>query len=406
MNELVSPPPLSVAAAEPVVFSGERREFRHLVIRGAMLELVTLGFYRFWLATDMRRHLWSHTSAGGDHLEYTGTGKELLIGFLFALAVLVPIYVVYFLIGLQAEQAQAFASIPLVIFFYLFAQFAMYRARRYRLTRTIWRGVRFWMDGSGWSYAWRAALWGLFGIITLGIALPWRAAALERFKMRHSHYGDLQGRFDATGGQLFKRIWWLWVAGPVALVLLGVLAAVLTEKAGPVAGPVIVTILTFLLMIAGMLFIYPVYKAIEWRWWASGIRFGDVRFESKLTAGRLIGLYLKVVGWFLLLILILSIVVFTAVTLLASPGSLEGLTPETLLRQQTPILIVSVVAYVITALALTAIIRIYLMRDLWARIATSTTIYNLSAADNVTAKGQAAGALGEGLADSLDVGGF
>jgi uncharacterized membrane protein YjgN (DUF898 family) len=396
MNELVSPPPLSVAAAEPIVFSGERSDFRRLVIRGAMLELVTLGFYRFWLTTDMRRHLWSHTSVGGDHPEYTGTGKELLIGFLVALAVLVPIYLVYFLIGLQAEQMQAFASIPLVAFFYLFAQFAIYRARRYRLTRTIWRGVRFWMDGSGWSYAWRAALWGLFGMITLGIALPWRAAALERFKMRHSHYGDLQGRFDGTGSQLFKRIWWLWALGLAAVVLVSLASAV-----HPAFGGVVI----FLLMIS-LLFIYPVYKAIEWRWWASGIRFGDVRFESKLTAGRLIGLYLKVVGWFLLLILALSAVVFTAVTLLAGPGNLEGLTPETLLRQQTPILVVSVVSYVVTALALTAIIRIYLMRDLWARIATSTTVYNLSAADNVIAKGEAAGALGEGLADSLDVGGF
>ena len=130
-------------------------------MRGALLELVTLGFYRFWLATDMRRHLWSNTSVNGDAPEYTGTAKELLIGFLFALAILAPIYLIYFLVGLEAERLQAFASIPLGLFFYLFAQFAIYRARRYRLTRTVWRGVRFWMTGSGVSYAWRAGLWGL-----------------------------------------------------------------------------------------------------------------------------------------------------------------------------------------------------------------------------------------------------
>ena len=100
---------------------GLRRDFRRLVVRGAMLELVTLGFYRFWLATDMRRHLWSHTSVDGDAPEYTGTAKELLIGFLFALAILVPIYLVYFLIGLEAERLQAFASVPLGLFFYLFS---------------------------------------------------------------------------------------------------------------------------------------------------------------------------------------------------------------------------------------------------------------------------------------------
>ena len=158
------PPPSPVPPPMPVAFSGSRGEFFHLVKRGAALELVTLGFYRFWLLTDIRRHLWSNTLVDGDAAEYTGRGKELLIGFLVALAILVPIYLGYFLIGLEAEHYQAFASIPLVAFFYLFGQFAIFRARRYRLTRTVWRGVRFWMSGSGWIYALQASLWGLLMI--------------------------------------------------------------------------------------------------------------------------------------------------------------------------------------------------------------------------------------------------
>jgi len=34
----------------------------------------------------------------------TGRGKELLIGFLFAMAILVPIYLAYFLISVEAER--------------------------------------------------------------------------------------------------------------------------------------------------------------------------------------------------------------------------------------------------------------------------------------------------------------
>ena len=146
MNEPFAPPIVPArAATEPVFFYDERPRYRRMVLRGAMLELVTVGFYRFWLATDMRRHLWSHTAVGGDTAEYTGTARELLIGFLFAVAILAPIYFVYFLLGLEAERYKAFASVPMGLFFYLFTQFAVYRARRYRLTRTVWRGVRFWM---------------------------------------------------------------------------------------------------------------------------------------------------------------------------------------------------------------------------------------------------------------------
>src|SRR3981189_2541096 len=148
-----SQPPLPKPPPMPVGVSGSRRQFFHLVKRGAGLEFVTLGFYRFWLTTDIRRHLWTNTQIDGDGAEYTARGRELLIGFLVALAILVPIYLAYFLAGLEAERFKAFASMPLVVFFYLFGQFAIYRARRYRLTRTVGRGVRFWMSGSGGVYA-------------------------------------------------------------------------------------------------------------------------------------------------------------------------------------------------------------------------------------------------------------
>src|ERR1043166_8003672 len=186
MNELAfpfgPPPPPPVAGPSRVTFTGHRPDFRRLATRGAALELITLGFYRFWLRTDMRRHLWSNTAVDGDAAEYTGTAKELLIGFLFALAILAPIYLSYFLIGIEAEWAKAFASIPLILFFYAFGQFAIFRARSYRATRTVWRGVRFWMSGSGWAYSWRACLWTLLALLTLGLALPWRESALERYK--------------------------------------------------------------------------------------------------------------------------------------------------------------------------------------------------------------------------------
>ncbi|MEW6640074.1 MAG: DUF898 family protein [Pseudomonadota bacterium] len=362
-----------------VSFSGERSDFRRLVTRGAVLELITLGFYRFWLATDMRRHLWSHTDIDGDAPEYTGTGRELLIGFLFALAIIVPIYIGYFLLTMEAERLQAFASFPLLAFFYVFGQFAIYRARRYRLTRTVWRGVRFWMDGSGWAYALRASLWAILVGLTLGLALPWREAALERYKMRHSYYGDLQGSFEGTGWEFFKRGWWLWLLAPIALYVF---------PAAP--------------------FVYAAFKAVEWRWWLSGIRFGDVRLESRLTRGALIGLYWKVIGWGLLLSLALAAYIGLVVVLV---GSLDGTSvadsfssPEML--RSIPLLVLMGLGYLVFILALGVVTRVYLMRDLWVRVIESVSVFNIEAAADVMAAGDAASALGEGLADGLDVAGF
>ena len=205
-----SPDALPPYVSARVDFFGDGGDFLKMMFKGAGLQLVTLGFYRFWFFTNIRRSLWADTSVRGDTLEYTGRGRELLIGFLFALAILAPFYVLYFLAGLAAESWKAWASLPLFAAFYLFGQFAIFRARRYRLTRTIWRGVRFWMTGSGLAYMVRAAGWTLLTFVTLGAALPWREAALERYKMRHTHYGDLQGRFEGTGWELFKSAAWIW----------------------------------------------------------------------------------------------------------------------------------------------------------------------------------------------------
>jgi uncharacterized membrane protein YjgN (DUF898 family) len=381
MNQMIFVPPRPATPPPPLPlsFAGDRGEFRRLVTRGAALELVTVGFYRFWLATDIRRHLWSNTLIDGDAAEYTGRARELLIGFLIAMAIIVPVYLAYFIAGLEAERFKAFASFPLLLFFYVFGQFAIYRARRYRLTRTVWRGVRFWMSGSGWAYAGWSLLWGIGTALTLGLLLPWREAALERYKMRHSYYGDLQGSFEGRGWEFFKRGWWLWLLAPFSFYLF---------PAAP--------------------FVYAAYKAVEWRWWLSGIRFGGVRLESSMRRSALIGLYWKVIGWFLLFGLAIGAYLAGCAALVASmhgvPFTQFLKTPA--LVQSVPLLVMAGIGYLATVLGLNIVIRVYLLRDLWVRVLATTTVHGIEAAANVSAKGELANALGEGFADGLDVAGF
>jgi uncharacterized membrane protein YjgN (DUF898 family) len=372
----MQPPPLPPVSAK---FTGKRGDFIRLVARGAGLELVTAGFYRFWLATDVRRHLWSNTEIAGDAVEYTGRGKELLIGFLFAMAILVPIYLGYFLLTIEAERFREFAGLPLILLFYAFGQFAIYRARRYRLTRTVWRGVRFWMDGSGWAYSWRAMLWGFFTLITLGLALPWREAALERYKMRHSYYGDLQGSFEGRGWEFFKQGWWLWLLTPFALYF---------------------TI--------GAPFVYAGFKAVEWRWWLSGIRFGEVRLESTMSRGALVGLYWIAIGWIALLGVIFLAYLGASLALVVGVSGMtfsEFFETKAFARSIT-LIVLAVIGYLAFVLGVNLVMRVVLMRDLWLQVLDTVGVHNIGAAANVTAKGELASALGEGFADGLDVAGF
>src|ERR1044071_629377 len=128
-------PQTSVPVTLAVRFIGNPDAYWRLLFRGAALLAITLGIYRFWFATDMRRFLWSNTEIAGETLEYSGTATELLIGFLIAIAVLVPLNLMLFVAALSLGPGRQFAgglSFPLL---FSLGRFAVFRARRYRLTR-------------------------------------------------------------------------------------------------------------------------------------------------------------------------------------------------------------------------------------------------------------------------------
>jgi uncharacterized membrane protein YjgN (DUF898 family) len=395
----------SVAAAS---FDGSGGEFVKLLLKGSVLLIPTLGFYRFWLITDIRRHLWSHTRVGNDHLEYTGSGKELLIGFLIALAVLVPIYVAYFIAGLMAETLQAFASLPLAAFLYGFGQYALFRSRRYRATRTVLRGLRFWMTGSPWAYAGRALVWDLATVLTIGLLYPWRSAALERYKMRHTHFGDLAGDFVSTGGMLFKRGWWLWLVALVVPLSLVAGTVALGMGLSGAAAPVYVVLLSAVLGIAlGIIamVVFGLLRGIQLRWYLEGIRFGAVEVASHLRKGQVFGCYVKAllaaVVYGIVAVALMTGLVFVFSEPLSTLKAGESWSAGTIAAFAS-----LAVAYLAFVIGLGLLKRYFVDRGVWRAAAASALVVNVAALDAVVARGDVAGSLGEGLADALDFGGF
>ena len=411
-----APPSAATPGAETRLrFSGNGGEFVRLCVRGAFFQLLTFGFYRFWLITDIRRHLWAHTSVAGEPLEYTGRARDLLIGFLIALAILVPVQLLYVLAGLEAEQIQAFASLPLSLFYILFGQFAVYRARRYRLTRTVWRGVRFWMSGSGWGYAFLWLGWAFLCWITIGLVYPWMRASLERYKMKNTYYGDLRGEFTGGGAEFLLRGIWLWLFCVMPLALL--FAALIVSGPGAFVAGAVSSTGVLLATLGGLWFlvvpfVWPYLRALEWRWWASGVRFGELGLASELRGGQLLKNYVKAALMSLVVFIagLVALAIVAGVVAVATgfdfdPSRLENYDTAGLYKA-LPAIIGMAFAYLALLLAVGVAQRYYLTRETWRIIATGLVVSHAEAVDGVAARGEAANALGEGLADGLDVAGL
>lgn len=191
-------------------FHGRWQEFAGIAVPNLLLTIVTLGIYRFWATTRERQYLWGKTDFIDERLEWTGTGFELLIGFIMAVVLLlVPFFGIQFLT--QALVLQGYAGWAAVLTFAMFA-FIMYmiglarfRALRYRLSRTYWHGIRGGSHdrgfGYGWSYIWKT----IVGYLALGLLVPW--AMMELWNERWNKMSFGPHKIDATGNyaDTFKR---------------------------------------------------------------------------------------------------------------------------------------------------------------------------------------------------------
>lgn len=395
--------PVLTPQSSPVLFVGRRLQFLKLLITGGLMQFPTLGFYRFWLVTRMRRHLWANTQIDGEAFEYTGTAKELLIGFLIALAVLAPIYFASFLLGVFLEEWNALGSIPLFIVFYAFGHFGFYRARRYRATRTVFRGLRFWMTGRGWSYAAQAILWDVVKLLTLGLAVPWAMASLERYRMQNTYFGSVRGDFTGTGWTLFKRGIWVWMLG-LAVAASIIVAMRFTSPTLLYLYYRFTPLVYFIAIIIPAILLWPLALAIFTRWQIEGIRFGEVSLSCDLGKGAFYGAFIKLIASSCgLLVFLIGLVVLTDLQAPAFAREAgEAIQAGNLNRDAWIMLSLIVLGYLTLFLGIGVLQRYFMSRGLWAITAQSTAVANLTAIDTAVAAGQPAGVVGEGLADALD----
>lgn len=414
-----SPP----SSGGPVRFIGSDRLYWRLLIRGAALLLLTLGLYRFWLVTDVRRFLWTHTEIADDTLEYTGTALELLLGFMIAVAILVPLYAGFFFLALQLGVIGKFAGLIAFVALALLGQFALFRARRYRLTRTVYRGIRFHQTGSAWRYAVRALVWWSLTVATLGLAYPWAQASLERFKMENTHYGDLPGRFDGSAIGLFLRGFLMWaiVMGPFGYAVITIFDSVnwaalsdaLAQSGDDVLGRIegsnpelaaafVSTTMAVVWALAAAAVLYPIFQALMLRWWSGGLRFGTVELRSRLRTAQVYAVYLRFASYAVVFILLAGIIGTVELTLIAALGGLEQMSAPV----QIAVMVLLVATYVIVALAFSTIYQATVKLSLWRLGMESLDMTNLDALERVRAVGHASSPVGEGLADALNVGGY
>ena len=280
-------------------FTGNWREYLPVAATNALLIVATLGVYKFWATARQRRYLWSRTYLLDDSLEWTGTGREMFIGFLAVMAFLVPFFLFIELLfpALVARGKEAAAG-GLMFLFYIALLYlggvARFRALRYRLSRSWWHGIRGGSNDPGWNYGGEYLGRHALSIMTLFIMFPWAATRLWNARWSAMSFGRLQFRADLTARGLKAR----WAA--VYLVPLGFLlvAALIGAFAGDaIVGPETASLTAIFIGIAVLFYLIIPLMTLHWfakfyRKAADATTLGELQFGFDATTWEWLKLFL------------------------------------------------------------------------------------------------------------------
>ena len=276
-----------------------------LSFKNLILTILTLGIYRFWAKTAVRRRLWQAVRVNGQPLEYTGTGKELFLGAIIAgLIIFVPtvayVLALMFVFGPDSMMVDLL-MIPLYVFFFFLVGVAVYRAMRYRLRRTLWRGIRGTMTGSPWRYGWTYFWTALTVPLTLGWSIPWRSVKLARLFTSDMSFGNRNFRFDGSWKALlgpFAVMWGGWLMVDLLIGGFGYGAWMASSlHPGGAAGKGVGMLAMAsgagaLVMALVAVWLSLRYKAAEMNYLASRTGFEGLTFSFSATPGSLLRLWL------------------------------------------------------------------------------------------------------------------
>lgn len=291
-------------------YFGEGGKLFGLYLKTVILTLLTLGIYRFWARTRIRKYVWSAISGDGDNFEYTGTGLEKFLGFLMAIVILAIylgiVQMLLFLFGFNlfvepstyAQVLAQLAAIYITIFAVLpLLLFAEYRARRYRMARSRWRGIRFGMENGAWGYAFRALGYYLLNIITLGLLTPLVSFKLEKYMVDRSWYGDALFVQNGRWQSLYPGMKYFLIGLVVGAVSIGFAVYLESETLGIVGATV-----GYFLVVLGLVYfrIYTLNYVTRQK-----LLDGKVGFSITARTGKVVGIVLLgglAMGLFLLII--------------------------------------------------------------------------------------------------------
>ena len=198
-------------------FEGKGSELFGILIENFFLNLITLGIYYPWAKAKQLRYYYNSTSLNNSDFQFSGTGKEMFLGLAKALAFLFIFNFAYetFMSVMVMDWMLLMGGILYFLFFLLLIVIASVGAKRYRMSRTSWRGIRFRFEGTFKETSVLIAKGWLMNILTLGLYYPYYRNRFQAYWTSKSSFGNIAFKYEGQGNEVFR----IWIKGILISVL-------------------------------------------------------------------------------------------------------------------------------------------------------------------------------------------
>lgn len=281
-------------------FHGTGAALFGIYLRNILLTLLTIGIYYFWGKNRLRAYLAGQCEFEGDRFAWHGTGRELFLGASKALVILTPLAILVFVVPLvwKGPAASVLARGLTLVWYFVLGPLVAVGARRYRMSRLSWRGIRFSFRGRLRDFFKLFLRGSVLTSLTLGLYTPYFQAQTRKFFSEHTYFGNVRFGFDGRGGDLIGRFLAVCAVSIVAFVgagyaLLGTIGlrrSFLAQNDAARAFLLARMLVPLLLAAAIAVVAWFWYAASRQRYYWSRTSFGTARFRSTMTAGKLLWL--------------------------------------------------------------------------------------------------------------------
>jgi len=240
----IEPPNLEPISTKPIYhtpwslsFYGEGSKYFVIRLINAILQVISFNFYYPWAKAAKLDYLYEQTEFAGSRFKFHGTGKEMFIGYLKMLVIIIIIYSSFWFA--KANEQIILGTLLLYGGVILVYPLAIHGTAKYRLSRSSWRGIFFGYRGELGELFAKFFIGILVSVFTLGIYWSWVEVDLRKYITKNIRFGSVEFDFVGKGVDLFliklKYIILIFAAiifGVVLVIMLGVVSGSEFSKIG------------------------------------------------------------------------------------------------------------------------------------------------------------------------------